>query len=260
MEQKENMKRSGNWNEKEKIILVQKVLEKENIIFGKLKGCGGVGGVTHSDKERAWVEVTEAVNAISSEPRTVHQCRKQYDNIKQRAKEKLHEIKMPQTGGGPKPSDPPLSQQILLELGERPQMCGLYACLDTEVENLEEEVEKITYSGNLGYEPLPGPSSQSLSTDSMANKKITSNASTQHFRHKSNKRMKTSYTYADAEEENLKLENKKIELETIKLGKNIKENEMIQKLDANLSLKKEIILLKKEILLQQATQVCFIEQ
>ncbi|KAL3855843.1 hypothetical protein ACJMK2_015042 [Sinanodonta woodiana] len=48
----------------------------------------------------------------------------------------------------------------------------------------------------------------------MANKKITSNASTQHFRHKSNKRMKTSYTYADAEEENLKLENKKIELET----------------------------------------------
>ncbi|KAL3863790.1 hypothetical protein ACJMK2_005525 [Sinanodonta woodiana] len=236
--------------------LVQKVLEKENIIFGKLKGCGGVGGVTHSDKERAWVEVTEAVNAISSEPRTVHQCRKQYDNIKQRAKEKLHEIKMPQTGGGPKPSDPPLSQQILLgQLGGRPQMCGLYACLDTEVENLEEEVEKITYSGMLGYEPLPGPSSQSLSTDSMANKKITSNASTQHFRHESNKRMKTSYTYAD----NLKLGKDivKLDLEIIKLKK---ENEMIQKLDANLRLKKEILLLKKEILLQQATQVCFIEQ
>ena len=26
-------------------------------------GCGGVGGVTHSDKEREWVEKTEAVNA-----------------------------------------------------------------------------------------------------------------------------------------------------------------------------------------------------
>jgi hypothetical protein len=63
MENKENMKRSENWNEKEKILLVEKVLEREKVLFGKLKGCGGMGGVTHSDKERAWIEVAEAVNA-----------------------------------------------------------------------------------------------------------------------------------------------------------------------------------------------------
>ncbi|KAL3854196.1 hypothetical protein ACJMK2_013474 [Sinanodonta woodiana] len=105
----------------------------------------------------------------------------------------------------------------------------------------------------------------------MANKNITSNASTQHFIRKSNKRMKTSYTYADAEEENLKLENKTIELETIKLGNAIvkldleiirlkKENEIIQSIDPNLSFKKEILLLKKETFLQQPTEMCFIEQ
>jgi hypothetical protein len=38
MEQKENMKRSGNWNKKDFFfLLVQKVLENEKITFGKLK-------------------------------------------------------------------------------------------------------------------------------------------------------------------------------------------------------------------------------
>ncbi|KAK3577103.1 hypothetical protein CHS0354_037135 [Potamilus streckersoni] len=73
--------------------------------------------------------------SISSELRTILQCKKQFDNIKQRAKEKLDGFKKPQTRGGSKPTDPPLSQQLILEqLGGRPQMCGLYACLDTEVE------------------------------------------------------------------------------------------------------------------------------
>ncbi|XP_062588087.1 uncharacterized protein LOC134249754, partial [Saccostrea cucullata] len=65
--------------------------------------------------------------------RTVDEIKKQYANIKQRAKEKSDAIRRPVTGGGPKPPSPtPVEAELLSHLEDRPTLCGLSTGHDTE--------------------------------------------------------------------------------------------------------------------------------
>ncbi|XP_062595385.1 myb/SANT-like DNA-binding domain-containing protein 4 [Saccostrea cucullata] len=124
--------RRPNWTEKEKIVLVEAVRQREDRLFGKMKGPGGVKNV--KIKEGAWEEVAGAVNANSdTTQRTVDEIKKQYANIKQRAKEKSDAIRRPVTGGGPKPPSPtPVEAELLSHLEDRPTLCGLSTGHDTE--------------------------------------------------------------------------------------------------------------------------------
>ncbi|XP_061165049.1 uncharacterized protein LOC133174023 [Saccostrea echinata] len=124
--------RRPNWTEKEKLVLVEAVRQREDRLFGKMKGSGGVKNVKL--KEGAWEKVAEAVNAQSDTvERTVEEVWKQYANIKQRAKEKSDAIRRPVTGGGPKPPSPsPVETEILNHLEDRPTLCGLSSGHDTE--------------------------------------------------------------------------------------------------------------------------------
>ncbi|XP_060085327.1 uncharacterized protein LOC132564712 [Ylistrum balloti] len=95
--------RSANWTEREKILLMESVREREEVLFGKFTGSGGQMGLSNKAKDKGWEDVAAAVNAY---------IKKQYDNIKQRAKGKLDELKRPKTGGGPVPKEQSVYEKI----------------------------------------------------------------------------------------------------------------------------------------------------
>jgi hypothetical protein len=55
----ENVKRKPNWSEKEKLMLVKEVNDREGRLFGKFAGVGAKGTKL---KETAWEEVASMVN------------------------------------------------------------------------------------------------------------------------------------------------------------------------------------------------------
>uniref|UniRef100_A0A8W8N2S4 Uncharacterized protein n=1 Tax=Magallana gigas TaxID=29159 RepID=A0A8W8N2S4_MAGGI len=70
--------------------------------------------------------------------RTVEEIKKQYANIKQRAKEKADALRRPATGGGPKPPSPsPVEAEFLSGMGDRPTLSGLASGYDTEEVQIE---------------------------------------------------------------------------------------------------------------------------
>ena len=50
-----------NWTEREKLVLVEAVRLRDDRLFGKMRGPGGVKN--SKVKEQAWEEVAKAVNA-----------------------------------------------------------------------------------------------------------------------------------------------------------------------------------------------------
>ena len=55
----ETVKRKPNWSEKEKLMLVKEVNDREGRLFGK---CAGVGAKGTKLKETAWEEVATMIN------------------------------------------------------------------------------------------------------------------------------------------------------------------------------------------------------
>ncbi|XP_046561657.1 uncharacterized protein LOC124270667 [Haliotis rubra] len=125
-------KRRPNLTEEERLTLVDEVRRKEERLFGRFRGCGGKRGAAM--KEEAWEEAMAALNAKSSQiKRTVEEGKKQYANLKQRAKEKNDAIRRPKTGGGPKPASPTMPEAAILEtMGGRATLSGLAGGIDTE--------------------------------------------------------------------------------------------------------------------------------
>lgn len=152
--------RKPNWTEKERLVLVEAVRHREDRLFGKMKGPGGT---KHNKvKEIAWEEVAQSVNAQScTTSRTVEEIKKQYANIKQRAKEKADALRRPATGGGPKPPSPsPVEAEFLSGMGDRPTLSGLASGYDTE----EVRIELIPEFSNSNIVP-----STSNNTDTVCN-------------------------------------------------------------------------------------------
>ncbi|XP_056004071.1 uncharacterized protein LOC130046623 [Ostrea edulis] len=75
--------RKPNWTERERLALVEAVRCREDRLFGKMKGAGGVKN--SRVKESAWEEVAQFVNAQSeTSQRGIEEVKKQYSNLKQR--------------------------------------------------------------------------------------------------------------------------------------------------------------------------------
>ncbi|XP_048759900.1 uncharacterized protein LOC125675533 [Ostrea edulis] len=145
--------RKPNWTERERLALVEAVRCREDRLFGKMKGAGGVKN--SRVKESAWEEVAQFVNAQSeTSQRGIEEVKKQYSNLKQRAKEKADAIRRPATGGGPKPPSPtPVEAEIIVGMGDRPTLCGLSGGHDTEeviLYSVPNEVpQQHTYSSEI---------------------------------------------------------------------------------------------------------------
>ncbi|XP_069133841.1 myb-related transcription factor, partner of profilin-like [Argopecten irradians] len=148
-------KRGTNWTEREKVVLVEEVVKREAVLFGKFHGTS----VTSETKQTAWEAVAAGVNAIAQVPKTVDQVKKQYSNIKQRAKETVDSLR--KTGGGPR-QEATQSQALLLEnIGSRPEVIGLPVNLDTEDTNYSEET--CVLKPACPESPVPGSSKSMVS-------------------------------------------------------------------------------------------------
>ena len=65
----ENVKRKPNWSEKEKLMLVKEVNDREGRLFGKFSGVGAKGTKL---KETAWEEVASMINRFVFANRNIY--------------------------------------------------------------------------------------------------------------------------------------------------------------------------------------------
>ncbi|XP_056012119.1 uncharacterized protein LOC125661742 [Ostrea edulis] len=119
------------WSQLEKEILHEEVISRIEIIEGKFKGSQS----GKYEKENAWQAVTATVNAKGAcKKRTIKQAKKQWSNMKQRAKKINSSGKYPSTGGGPKPPSPsPIDEAMLAFLSGKPSLEGVEGGMETSV-------------------------------------------------------------------------------------------------------------------------------
>ncbi|XP_056015647.1 uncharacterized protein LOC125647757 [Ostrea edulis] len=132
MEEKQKIKRK--WMENEETALIQYVLEREEELFGDMKGAGSKKKAAL--KREGWDEICQMLNSqFISLRREPDEIKKKFFNLRQRAKEKIDFIKraLRGTGGGPAP--PPLTageEAVALSLQNRPVAGGIDGGIDTD--------------------------------------------------------------------------------------------------------------------------------
>ncbi|XP_062612092.1 uncharacterized protein LOC134273891 [Saccostrea cucullata] len=73
------------WSPDEETRLISAVLDREDALFGDFKGTGAKSG--QAKRRQGWEEVADVLNAqFTNSKRTPEECRKKYNNAKQRSK------------------------------------------------------------------------------------------------------------------------------------------------------------------------------
>ncbi|XP_034337852.1 myb-related transcription factor, partner of profilin isoform X3 [Magallana gigas] len=184
------------WSADEETCLISAVLDREDVLFGEFKGPGGKSGV--AKRRQGWEEVADAINAqFTSSKRSPEECRKKYNNAKQRTKEKIDYLKreVRKTGGGQVEFELTEAEEVLLERQEgRPSLFGLEEGFDSDA---------------------PAPSSVS---------QRTVNSKEKESRGKVSEKRKIDERKENITEDTkrIRLEQRKLELEITKLEKEIK--------------------------------------
>ncbi|XP_050558526.1 uncharacterized protein LOC118262070 isoform X2 [Spodoptera frugiperda] len=104
--------RSSNWDEEEKRILRQLIMEKIDIIEKKDTTTN-----TNAKKKAAWQEILSSFNSLNKKPRDMTQIVTQWRNTKGLAKTRESEYRRARqmTGGGPPPPSPPQEDLELIQ-------------------------------------------------------------------------------------------------------------------------------------------------
>ncbi|XP_052712635.1 uncharacterized protein LOC128186784 [Crassostrea angulata] len=125
-------KRGANWTSEEEIILIEEVMKFEDRLFGKMKGAG-IKGKHGKIKEETWNSIADTLNLQFKNDRTSDSIYKKYDNIKQRAKEKIDGLRRPKTGGGPPTAPLTQAEEALYQaMDTRPNIVGLVGGIDSD--------------------------------------------------------------------------------------------------------------------------------
>ncbi|KAL4720582.1 hypothetical protein ACJJTC_013507 [Scirpophaga incertulas] len=105
--------RSSNWDEEEKKLLRQLILDKIDII--ERKECSTN---TNALKKAAWQEILCSFNTINSKQRDMTQLITQWRNTKGQVKSRESEYRRARllTGGGPPPPSPPPEDREILQI------------------------------------------------------------------------------------------------------------------------------------------------
>lgn len=109
--------RKKNFTNTELEILVNEVESNQQILFSSFTA----GGITNKRKNAAWENVTNAVNSVGSEERTVPEIKKKWFDIKVLAKKRVtaHRREMSATGGGQTTTElSPLDNRIACIIGD----------------------------------------------------------------------------------------------------------------------------------------------
>ncbi|XP_050557016.1 uncharacterized protein LOC118264907 [Spodoptera frugiperda] len=104
--------RSSNWDEEEKRILRQLIMEKIDIIEKKDTTTN-----TNAKKKAAWQEILSSFNSLNKKPRDMTQIVTQWRNTKGLVKTRESEYRRARqmTGGGPPPPNPPQEDLELIQ-------------------------------------------------------------------------------------------------------------------------------------------------
>lgn len=78
---KQRRPRKTNWSDSEKTVLTEKVEENLDLIRAKFSDS-----VTNAKKNATWLEITEAVNAVGVDFRTIQEVRDKWRNLTSTAK------------------------------------------------------------------------------------------------------------------------------------------------------------------------------
>ena len=79
--------RKTNWSDSEITVLTEKVEENLDLIRSKFSN-----NVTNAKKNAAWLEITEAVNAVGVAYRTVQEVRDKWKNLTSTAKKEFSDF------------------------------------------------------------------------------------------------------------------------------------------------------------------------
>ncbi|XP_039526127.1 myb-related transcription factor, partner of profilin-like [Pimephales promelas] len=86
-----------NFTENELEVLLSEVETRKNVLFGTLSS-----GINNKRKKKEWESLSEAVNQVGSESRTVNELKKKWSDIKVEVKRRTaaHRQSVGRTGGG----------------------------------------------------------------------------------------------------------------------------------------------------------------
>ncbi|XP_062602936.1 t-SNARE domain-containing protein 1-like [Saccostrea cucullata] len=125
----EEKKKKPRFSEKEIDILVQGVKERSEIINSKFSDV-----VNNAKKKQSWIEIMEAVNAVSFSRRTIDELKKKWDDLKRGTKKRASAVQRERTKtGGGKLKIVPLSsmeKEVVSVMGEE-RIFGFSAAVDT---------------------------------------------------------------------------------------------------------------------------------
>ena len=120
---KQKRPRKTNWSDSEITVLTEKVEEYLDLIRSKFSN-----NVTNAKKNAAWLEITEAINAVGVAHLTVQEVRDKWKNLTSTAKKEFSDFGKEQrkTGGGPVPKKPSNATTKIIEIfKETPSFTGL---------------------------------------------------------------------------------------------------------------------------------------
>ncbi|VDI37836.1 myb/SANT-like DNA-binding domain-containing protein 4 isoform X2 [Mytilus edulis] len=258
----EKNKRGANWTTDEELALIDHANQREDALFGKMKGCGDVKIATI--RQNGWKEICDILNArFTVRKRTAEEVKKKYYNLKQRSREKYDLQKRPKTGGGPAAKTTQAEELLISHMIEekRTQLTGFPDGVDTDTiasqpecsgswisrqkealdayKELSESTQNEELDGQIEADKEPTCIEVNLVEEQEQNGERTSVPSSNPKGKGKGNIKRGRRSLAELEEENLMLDNERLREETKKI-------KMEQE---NLKLAKEVFILKKQTLI-----------
>ena len=123
MEGKTKHQRKKNFSTDEVKLLIEEYEANRNIFEGKFSNT-----LSNIQKNTAWLQVTNMINSLGVDNRTVEEVKNKWKNLCSSAKGSLHSFKKSslKTGGGPPPKPPTESEEKIISLFDgRPSFEGI---------------------------------------------------------------------------------------------------------------------------------------
>uniref|UniRef100_A0A8W8NU71 Myb/SANT-like DNA-binding domain-containing protein n=1 Tax=Magallana gigas TaxID=29159 RepID=A0A8W8NU71_MAGGI len=253
--------RSSNWSLAEITILTDFVEKNEEVLKAKQSNI-----ITNAKKNSKWAEVTDLVNAVGVQRRSVEQVKFKWGNLQQGAKKTFTEARKHarKTGGGPPLKPPTAAEEKIIDLmKDRPNFSGIAGGFESSMPTTSEmpSSPKSASTSSSTFESTCSTLDFSLkatapSTEEVAEQTVESACTSEPniasegdktISHVQIKRRKISFEHL----QKMQYERKNIELQNMKLQKDLERADLEKQ---NMELQNSKLALQIECLKQTVTQ------
>nr|XP_034321742.1 uncharacterized protein LOC117688116 [Crassostrea gigas] len=258
--------RSSNWSLAEITILTDFVEKNEEVLKAKQSNI-----ITNAKKNSKWAEVTDLVNAVGVQRRSVEQVKFKWGNLQQGAKKTFTEARKHarKTGGGPPLKPPTAAEEKIIDLmKDRPNFSGIAGGFESSMPTTSEmpSSPKSASTSSSTFESTCSTLDFSLkatapSTEEVAEQTVESACTSEPniasegdktISHVQIKRRKISFEHLQKMQyEVLCCQRKNIELQNMKLQKDLERADLEKQ---NMELQNSKLALQIECLKQTVTQ------